>query len=113
MVAQMLRMMQLLSRIEEGENLGGSPTLPARPWGNPSLGSKPAPPAGVCPVLWLCFCSFQDLCFCTEQRSGLKLLSCRGSPGRVTAGEHDCSCLRRAAVAKSNVLETKLQGCPI
>lgn len=71
-MAQMLRIMQLLSQVEEGENLGGSPTLPAGPWGGPGLGPQPAPPAGACPVL--CPRSALEPCFCTEQRSGLKLL---------------------------------------
>ncbi|XP_038003738.1 telomeric repeat-binding factor 2 [Motacilla alba alba] len=48
-VAQMLRIMQLLSRVEEGENLGRRPALPAgsaQPWCR--LRPAPAPPV-PCP----------------------------------------------------------------
>lgn len=81
-MAQMLRIMQLLSRVEEGENLGRCPARSASS-GEPRCCLQPAPcsPRPVSVSLQL-----PELCSRTEQGSGRRLSGCGGVSLRVRGG---------------------------
>lgn len=96
-MAQMLRIMQLLSRVEEGENLGRCPARSASS-GEPRCCLQPAPcsPRPVSVSLQL-----PELCPRTEQGFGRRLSGCGGEVSLWVRG--GCSYLSHWGGAKNSI----------